>query len=413
MLTTLTVGAALVAGAPALGPDAGGTLETSSGTFGSASGQPSAASKSGPGSTPQGGPTANEMPRGEAFTLTTRCPAASAAPTAAQLNAGLANFHTPQWKWADGGVSAPLGDGRVIWLFGDTIRAATPGYQTGMASNSMLISRGACFDQALAPHERPVIPDQPTTAGKPDIVWPTSVASINHGAWDEVLAFGVVVRKTGGYWGFHLGAATLTRFVVPRGGAPQRIDTKQLTPTTFDENAIGWGTGVVREGDMLYLYGTTREAGHLGRSLYLARVRVDEVFQQRAWQYRAQGRWVADVRQAIPVLPATQGVSHIVGASVHRGKPVIVSKLGGDFGGNIGVWQANSFGEPFNLVAKYPRPYERQQHLVEYMPLVHPEFGGDGQILVSMSRNALQAELAGRDWALGRPTFFTLPMPGT
>lgn len=395
-MTHVGVVAALVFGAPNAGLDrVGGTVRSSVTSF-----------EKGPQKADSHVRQAPAMPTGARLRSTGRCRGIPGETTAAQLTSGMANFRENSWKWADGGVSARLGDGRVLWFFGDTIREPTAAARNSIAPNSLLLSRGACFDQVLGEADGHVLPD--IRGGASGFhVWPTAVVAVDHGTWDEVIVFGVAVHRTGGFWGFELGGTTLTRFVVPRGGTPQRVDQFQLTPNTFDENAVGWGTGAQLVGDQLFVFGTKREAERLGRSVYLARVPFSRVVDRAAWQFRSASGWGAE-RDAVPLLPAKQGVSHIIGTYVRDGKPHIVSKVGGDLGDHIGVWRASGFGEPFELVRTAEHKFRQNGERVEYMPLAHPEFNVTGQVLVTMSRNTLKSGVISHDWSLGRPIFFTI-----
>ena len=56
-------------------------------------------------------------------------------------------FHRdPRWLGADGAYSVPLGDGRILWLFGDTFVANTPAHvrsQSTMVHSTVAIQTGA------------------------------------------------------------------------------------------------------------------------------------------------------------------------------------------------------------------------------------------------------------------------------
>src|SRR3954451_6020698 len=74
-------------------------------------------------------------------TLSRRCPPPPKrhrATSAAQLNQGVAHAHLPGWQAADVGASARLSDGRIIWLFGDTVPDNS--FDPKIVANSMLVS---------------------------------------------------------------------------------------------------------------------------------------------------------------------------------------------------------------------------------------------------------------------------------
>ena|SRR5687767_1024803 len=80
-------------------------------------------------------PTSSTSPTPAAATsaqLEPSCPSAPSSPVAVEsakaANALLAAQDLPAWDAADIGASTLLGDGRVVWVFGDTVRSGmTPG----------------------------------------------------------------------------------------------------------------------------------------------------------------------------------------------------------------------------------------------------------------------------------------------
>ena len=62
-----------------------------------------------------------------------------------QLNRIVAGIDLPLWQAGDIGASARLGDGRIVWVFGDTVRA--PDVTPRVVANSMLVTTGLCTSQ--------------------------------------------------------------------------------------------------------------------------------------------------------------------------------------------------------------------------------------------------------------------------
>jgi hypothetical protein len=71
---------------------------------------------------------------------------AAIAVTAAQWPQADALFHRdPRWLGSDGAFSVPLHDGRILWLFGDTLVATTPAHirsQAAFVRNTVAVERG-------------------------------------------------------------------------------------------------------------------------------------------------------------------------------------------------------------------------------------------------------------------------------
>ena len=89
------------------------------------------------------------------------------------VNQVVSSADLPAWQAGDIGASAQLSDGRMVWVFGDTVR--TEGYNPRLVANSMLVSSGICVAQLRTPNDGPVIPDV-----APDVVrWPMSVVVLH------------------------------------------------------------------------------------------------------------------------------------------------------------------------------------------------------------------------------------------
>lgn len=182
--------------------------------------------------------------------------------------------------------AAPLGDGRVVWLFGDTRRA--PGHGATMVSNSMLISTRGCFAQVLTGGA--VIPD-PGVAGERLAAWPTCVISLDRGRWSELFVCTNTIRRHGGFWGFTLLGTSVTRFVVPDGGAARRLETVALRADDDALDHVTWGTASVADDGWIVVYGTRAPTGGFGREVYVARTRPEDIENMARRQYRGATGW--------------------------------------------------------------------------------------------------------------------------
>lgn len=77
--------------------------------------------------------------------------------------------------------------------------------------------------------------------------WPTSVISLDRGRWSELLVFTNTIRRHGGFWGFTLLGTSVTRFVVPDGGAPRRLETVALSADVDALAHVTWGTASIAD----------------------------------------------------------------------------------------------------------------------------------------------------------------------
>ena len=193
------------------------------------------------------------------------------------------------------------------------------------------------------------------------------------------------------------------------GDGPPRLVAVHATPASrAGELGVLWGTGVGRDGDTLYLYGTRRVPNApTGKELLLARVRLAGLTDPSAWRFRTATGWTGDPDRAAVLIPAPGGVSTAL--SAHRSGVgwVLVTKRD-DFLGDAVV----------ALVGPHPwGPF--QEHVLfasrttagrlEYLPMAHPEIPLlDGSLLVSLNHNDLDLNVVLADPAAFRPTFHTV-----
>jgi hypothetical protein len=330
-------------------------------------------------------------------------------PTVAQLNSVVAEADLPYWQAADIGASARLGDGRLVWIFGDTIRRT--GVAPGMVANSMLITSGLCLSQLMATARGPVIPDV-----EPGVVrWPMSVVVVPDGDRDRIVVFTGRIRRGSGddVWGFrYLGSDAVT-FTVEAGKAPQ-LDT--ILPLTSDDESahqVNWGSASMVSGGHVYVYGTELPEGTaFGRSLRVGRSALADPADRRTWEFWDGSRWQPDPLAAVPVIAAEGGVSQTLSVDEVDGTFVAVSKKDGDLGSTVATWTSRSAVGPWRRSAALEAPFLTGRDEFAYAPLAHPEIPlASGQLLVSISRNTTDLARLRQDPTVGRPRFAAIPRP--
>ncbi len=172
------------------------------------------------------------------------------------------------WTTADGYVPVALPDGRTAWLMSDTL-VGPPAADTVPATfvhNSIVVQRGRCFTPVMGG----------TAAGRVDLVpeidgrdcWQS--AGVARGS--TLLVFCTDVEQAEGPpgFGFRVVGTTIATFDVPTLSFTGRVALPFVEPA-----GVRWGTGAVRRGDWVYVYGTGTAAGTKGQ--YVARVRFDRV----------------------------------------------------------------------------------------------------------------------------------------
>ena len=161
------------------------------------------------------------------------------------------------WQSADIGASARLTDGRLVWVFGDTVREA--GWRPLVVANSILVSSGRCAAQLVTPTRGPAIPDRADGT----VFWPMSLAVIRRPGVDVVVVLCARIhRGTSDAFDFTYLGSSAAIFAVGTGAAPPaaRGHGPHLGRQR-DAHHVDWGAASVIAGDWLYVYGTRLPPG--------------------------------------------------------------------------------------------------------------------------------------------------------
>jgi hypothetical protein len=335
------------------------------------------------------------------------CPKPGARRTLAsadQVDAILDHAHLPAWNAADIGASARLPDGRIVWLFGDTLRS---GLNPGLVSNSMLVSAGSCVSQLTDPQHGAVIPDP----GAHLAYWPMSVVVLP-GATDRLVVLCARIRRGtsgGGGLDFTFLGTSAAVFDVAHDAAPVLRGITSVTPDNPSTTQVNWGAAAFATDKWIYVYGSrlTGEKGIFGRELLVCRVPADSPRDAAAFRFWDGATWQAKASRARPVLAAEHGVSQTL--SVDRLGPsdyTVVSKRDGDLGDFAYVWHGGSPTGPFTAHKAFSAPSNSSSGELQYAPLAHPEIAmADGGLLMSVSRNTTDLARLNADPSLGVPRF--------
>jgi hypothetical protein len=228
-------------------------------------------------------------------------------------------FHrTEGWRYADGGSSAELPDGRRVWLFGDSVLRHDPGllYNTiaiqetepGRAplpdeirffargeSDQLLDVSGKGWD-GMRPW---VEPRSARVDGRNTWLWPTDVL-VSGG---QLIAFYSEIGCVHGdfpecrsYLG-NLGFLGHTAVVVDNPmDEPEKwrvrttplLDRRGKAPS---ERRLHWGSALLEDGGWLYVFGTGLSAESGPEDVKLARVVPRDVGRYDLWQFLAPDGW--------------------------------------------------------------------------------------------------------------------------
>lgn len=370
-----------------------------------AGGTPSSGPRSTTGDTPG---TSHPMP-----TTGTRPgePCATPGPTSADgMNQLFGKLDgVPTIEGADHGASVLLADGRRLYTFGDTIRADS--VKPFMVRNSILLSDGGCLTPMPVADDGPAIPSRDGTG-----YWPMSVRAVPSSGGTTVQVITAQVRSTG-RGTFETTGSGLATFQVPTNRTPRLVSHAHLGGSTSDPRTPTWGAAMWESGGHIYVYGTASNAtkSTAGWSLRVARTTPGRLGNPSAWEYWDGSRWVAGDpsaarRDAAALVPAEQGVSHVLSVFERDGSWYALSKEGDYLGDTLAVWKAPSPTGPFtkHRVAGLAN----DSAIRRYTPLAHPDFAtSSGRLLVSYSQSPQTSRPYFTNPELYRPRFIEITLP--
>ena len=214
---------------------------------------------------------------------------------------GLRAANTAGWVASDGGLPVPLTDGRVVWLFGDTIIGAPangPVNILEIRNNGFVVQNQNknCF----TPTTTEPIPDPGTNQW----IWPTGAVQPNA---STLLVFGLHMRRGGAPpFEFELQSIDVARFSLSNLNAPVSVTDLPLphSPT--------YGETLLVDGNFVYAYGQTREATGIPNTFpvpkhYVARAQLGSVV-DGPWRFWSgipgleDEGWVTNPGLAAPML---------------------------------------------------------------------------------------------------------------
>lgn len=316
------------------------------------------------------------------------------------------------FQGADVGADVVLQDGRRLWVFGDTLRAASAGQR--FVRNSMLVFDDRCVRVVVPADGGALVPDRADGVG----YWPMSVAKIQRSGYDLV---GVGLQRVrgadapDGALAFDNLGPSVAVFIVARGLPPQLLDVRDLGPDDADSRLPTWGAASAVSDGWVYLYGTARprRAGVFGFSLHVARARPDDLLDQSRWRYWDGRRWQRRPDRSAVLVPADGGVSQTLSVFERSGRWYAVSKRDEFLGTDLVIWSAPGPTGPFTAsppVAEIPS--DQDEGRLRYMPLAHPDLLPEkDSVIVSYSQNDTDLAKIDANPFLYRPRFLRVPLP--
>lgn len=323
----------------------------------------------------------------------------------------FASQYGPGWIGADSTYSAKLPDGREAWVFSDTfIGTAEPdGTATlkGMPHNSELVGSS-----------KALISDYAGTYDKPDSLIPDT----NPGKW--FWAFSTYIENgkqlifisefdNQNIFGNYTGVSAIATMEVPEKGMP-RFSGLTLLPSDIQHS---WGAAAMRDGTYRYIYGHTPN-GDISKPavMTLARVPLGYSTDTAKWEFWDGKGWVHEFSSVAPILTGNM-LNGVMLQPEWMGKGyVAVSIPSGVFVDNTldvsfacapqGPW---SKPVPVYTLPEITGPAAYKNEIA-YLPTVHPELGGEHNIIASYNVNNVGGGLGAyqKDIRVYQPRFLTL-----
>jgi hypothetical protein len=333
-------------------------------------------------------------------------------PTTVEHYQAVSDRRSPTWGSGDLTSITDLGDGRRLFLFGDTGYFSLDGDGgrrplAGFGNNSAWIQDGGCFTQLDrspgAGHSWLAPPELDGTG-----YWPGGAAV----AGNRLHVFLTRVRLDN-VWGTPLDALVAT-FEMPS------LRLARLARIPFDGNRI-FGSGAVYDGGYVYTYASQRRPCALcfAGDVYLARVKEHLVSVPSAWQYRAAGGWTSDPRAAVPVLRDAASNTHV---TPWRNGFLLVSKTLNIVGPDVDAYWAPAPEGPWSHLGTiysvpHPPPSRRAGYsyadAYSYMATAIPMTIAGGNALLAYNVASFDPNDGILDGLMGGPRFVavTIPLP--
>ncbi len=312
------------------------------------------------------------------------------------------NKDGPGWTSADATYSVPLGDGRVLWLYGDSW-INTRNWDGSIRSNGKFIRNSAVVQSGntLTTLTRGVDwnPDdfmKPTQPGQ--WYWPFAGKVVG----DRVYVFMNRVKSWGsGSWNFKSAGVDLLVL--------RKSDLSLVSRKEVGHGKVSWGVNMLDAGDHTYIYGmedrkeVRNAAGAVvqqpGQFAYVARARQGDI--GGSWEFWTGDHWSPNREAAKPV---KSGVSPSFSV-VKAGDGYALVSQEGFFSTRILCANSRSPMGPWSDWRVIHNGPSKAPGQLSYNALIHPEFNRNGQMLISWNMNGNRTSAnASNNW-IDRPVF--------
>ncbi len=316
------------------------------------------------------------------------------------------------WTGGDGAYSVPLGDGRILWLFGDSFIGQV---KAGRRVDSQLINNAAAIQagrtlsrSSLSFFYRTAAGGSPAALFQPEggsgWFWPYHGVRTARGLYLFLLQ--VEAAEGPAAFGFRLVATWLAEVENP--GDPPEAWSLAVRQVPWADDRRLFGSAILAREGFVYVYGTVDEtvAGIVRKQVVLARAPAEQLGDFGAWRFYADGEWVAEVERASRICEDAAGefsVSHQAEVSRY----VMVYTEGG-LSEKIALRTAPRPEGPWgDAITIYNCPEAGwAPEIFCYAAKGHPGLAaGEGELIVTYVANATDFALLEADARLYRPRF--------
>lgn len=343
---------------------------------------------------------------------------AKSGPDTAIPDAGLENLFCRKSGWigGDGVFSVPLNDGRILWLFGDTlignIREGRRPKKTEMINNTIAFQRRTGVMPKDLEFFFPIRKGKAASVfvppNKKGWFWPFHGVQTSSGLY----IFLVQIEKTDdpSVFGFHTIGSWLVRIPNPLE-KPQnwRMIYSRIPWSDCTQNMnLFWGSAVLSHGDDLYVYGIREPLGQKTtvKSMIVAKIPTSTLDVFRNWTFYSRGTWGKDFRKVEDLFPKCASEFSVTFDSNMKRFLALYSSQEG-FSRDILIRSAPKPWGPWSEPQKiYTCPgFEKNPNMLFYAAKHHPELSRTNELVISYATNSLNFEDLFSDAALYFPKF--------
>ena len=339
------------------------------------------------------------------------------------------------WTGGDVAQSVDLGDGRTLWLFGDSwIGSVVDGKHAAgskMVSNVLAVHPNRKAPHALAPSSLKFAWNK-ANGGPEAWLRPTEKGSGNTELHYWFTRDGIVTRDRAGkrrlilfatkvakntkadsVWGFRsLGGVMV---VVENHAAPlsawspqvTRLDADRGNPkSASDPPLLHWGIALLRHKGDIYIYGL-QQAWQKQKNLVLARVNAHSLHDSKQWRFLTAGGWSTLANDLKPIAADISDELSVDWVTCGKRRELVVVHSEPMLGNGIMLRVAERPEGPFSVPRKIWTIPDTKRHETFFaaQARAHGHLSVGGRLLLSYVVNAHDFWLMAGDASIYRPRF--------